>query len=272
MKVTTTEPPIQSKPVDLRQRRDLTKIVEKARQMAHDGEGRLPKYVGAIPVDAAARRHYSFSQLTGQLHARTARRDFSPLDADPSAQPPVDALGLGTLVHAVLAEVEFGRPNNLAALVRRHADEQSLLDGDRSSQEAVEMIGRFLASPRAAEMAAATEMHRELEFLLPWPPAYIEGFIDCLYCDPAGQWRLVDYKTNRVTADRLAATAAPYQLQMLVYALAVERILKRPPAELVLCFLRPGLEYHFTWDAAARQQATELITQAIRHPPADFLT
>ena len=81
------------------------------------------------------------------------------------------------------------------------------------------MIGRFLASPRAAEIAAAKEVYRELEFLLAWPPdadrkrragrtRYLQGFIDCLYRDAAGRWRLIDYKTNRVTADTLAATAA----------------------------------------------------------------
>ena len=34
----------------------------------------------------------------------------------------------------------------------------------------MEMVARFLASPRAAEIAAADEVHRELEFLLAWPP------------------------------------------------------------------------------------------------------
>ena len=92
---------------------------------------------------------------------------------------------------------------------------------------------------------------------------YLQGFIDCLYCDAAGQWRLVDYKTNRVTADTLAAVAAPYEMQMLVYALAVEQILQRPPDELVLCFLRPGLEYRFAWDAAARQRVVELVDGAL---------
>jgi hypothetical protein len=27
--------------------------------------------------------------------------------------------------------------------------------------------------------------------------AIFKGFIDCLYCDAAGQWRVIDYKTNR---------------------------------------------------------------------------
>ena len=42
-----SEPKIQSKPVDLRQRRDLMKIVEKARQMAADGAGPAAAIPGA---------------------------------------------------------------------------------------------------------------------------------------------------------------------------------------------------------------------------------
>ena len=51
-----------SKPVDLRQRRDLMKIVEKARQMADDGAGRRPRYLAPVSHDASARRQYSFSR------------------------------------------------------------------------------------------------------------------------------------------------------------------------------------------------------------------
>ena len=36
-----------------------------------------------------------------------------------------------------------------------------------------------------------------------------------------------------------------------------------PPAELTLCFLRPGLEYHFVWDAAAWQRVVEMVNAAL---------
>jgi ATP-dependent helicase/nuclease subunit A len=136
------------------------------------------------------------------------------------------------------------------------------------------MIGRFLASPRAAAIVAAGKVYRELEFLLAWPPngpaskgRCFQGFIDCLYCDEAGQWRVIDYKTNRgVTADTIASAAVPYELQMLVYALATEQILHKPPAELVLYFLRPGLEYRIPWDAAARDRVIEMVDRALQQP------
>lgn len=269
VKVTTTEPALSSKPADRQPRRDLMKIVEKARQMAEQRQGRQPQYLAAVPPDAGARRQYSFSRLTGKLHARSAGDEAGPLEADPSVPSPLDGRGLGTLVHAVLAEIDFARPGDIAELVRHHAEEQLLVDEDQRN-EAVALIGRFLDSPRAAEMAAAVAVHRELEFLLAWPPdghepggRYLQGFIDCLYRDSEGGWRVVDYKTNRVTADQTASRAADYELQMLVYGLAVEQILRCPPAELVLCFLRPGVEHRFVWDAAARRRVEELVDRAM---------
>ncbi len=274
VKVTTVAPTVQSKPADLRHRRDLLKILEKARQMAAAGEGRLPRYLAPVARDPAARRQYSFSRLTGKLHAAAGGSDAGPRDGDGSPEPPLDPRGLGTLVHAVLAEIDFARRDEIAELVRRLADEHLPQAGGRLD-EPIGMIERFLRSPRAVEIAAAKEVHRELEFLLAWPPRaepqaalmpeqrYLQGFIDCLYRDAAGRWRLVDYKTNRVTADSLAATAAEYEMQMLVYALAAETVLGAPPTELALCFLRPGLEYHVAWDAAARRRVVAMVNAAM---------
>ena len=293
VRVTTIEPPVRSKPVDLRRRRDLMKIVEKAEQMAADGQGKRPHYLAPVPCDTAARRQYSFSRLTGVLHVETAALHVSPLESDALGPPPLDPRSLGTLVHAVLEEIDFARPGDVAERVRRLA-EQHLSGPERQQEEAlaVEMIERFVASPRTAQIAAAKETFRELEFLLAWlpvfavgqtflsascgatfpadknvcptSPLYLQGFIDCLYRDGDG-WRLIDYKTNRATAETLAATAAPYEMQMFVYALAAETILKSPPLELTLCFLRPGLEYHFNWDAAARRRVVELVEQKLPH-------
>ena len=85
------------------------------------------------------------------------------------------------------------------------------------------MIERFVASPRwPRNSPTATAVHREVEFLLAWPPGetngdgrYLQGFIDCLYQDAAGDWHLVDYKTNDVTAADVARVAQQYEMQLL---------------------------------------------------------
>ena len=277
VRVTTTEPPVAGGSRGKSPGRDVQKIVEKARQMAAGGGGRVPKDLAPVPPDLSGRRQYSFSRLAGTLHPQAVEAPLAAADdLVAPASLTIDPLGLGTLVHAVLADLTPRRAaaavssGDLSALVRRHAY-RHLPDADGQLDEPIELIGRFLASQRWAAVMAAEEVHAELEFLLAWPPGsrdsqspYLQGFIDCLYRDAAGGWRLLDYKTNRVARDDIAKVAAGYEMQMLVYAMAIERILGRPPNELVLHFLRLGEEYVFPWDAAARKRAVEMVDEAMR--------
>src|SRR6185295_5674311 len=92
---------------------------------------------------------------------------------------------------------------------------------------------------------------------------YLQGYIDCLYQDAAGGWHLVDYKTNDIPTAAVPKAAQQYEMQMVVYALAAERALGQPPVELVLNFLRPGVEHTFPWNDAARRRGIALVNDAI---------
>ena len=331
LRLTTTAPVLRSKIASGAVRRDLRKIVAKAQQMAESGSGRVPKHLDPIAPDLTARRQFSFSRLSGMLHAvaggelervdegvggglsqfsfdengtvplagtvldrtqdETRFEGDSPMTprADTEGDSPIfapqklgqspgqesaaalDPRGLGTLVHAVLAEVDFAQPGDVRERVTRHAARHlPQVDGAGGElDEPIAMLGRFLASPRAARIAAADEVHAELEFLLAWPPGdpqpggpYLQGFLDCLYRDADG-WHVIDYKTNRASEATLAAVAANYELQMSVYALAVEQILGVAPCELTLCFLRPGLEHTFAWTDPARRRTVELVSRLL---------
>ena len=272
VKVTTSEPPLPGKPSTTRARRNLSKLVDRAAELAELGSGRVPSQLEPVAADRGARRQYSFSRLSGKLHPHPAvseATDPGETEESSAISPRLDPLGLGTLVHDVLAEIDFGRPDDVVSLVHRFAP-RHLPDVEAGLDEPIEMIRRFLASPRGAAIAASDRVHRELEFLLAWPPGtkepkprYLQGYIDCLYQDAAGRWLVVDYKTNHVTASTVEAVAAEYEMQMLLYALAVERILGSSPADLVLCFLRPGLEHHFDWDGGARGRVVGIVNQTI---------
>ncbi|HYW81504.1 MAG TPA: 3'-5' exonuclease, partial [Thermoguttaceae bacterium] len=279
IRVTTQKPPLDRKPSGKTRRPDTTELVREARQMADDGVARMPKYLEPIRPDNAERRQFSFSRLTGTLHgtlrdANGKTQNETRLALDPQSEPPaIDPRGLGTLVHAALAELDFRNPGDIGALVRRHAERHLLDDGpldDDALDEPIALIQRFLDSPRAACIAAARATHAELEFLLAWPPGseepegrYLQGFIDCLYQDEDGRWHVLDYKTNRVSEATLDAVADDYRMQMSVYALAVERILGESPSELVLHFLRGSLEKHFAWDDAARADAVAWVEKQL---------
>ncbi len=263
--VVTTEPPeIESKPANLRARRDLLKIVEKAEQMAAEGAGRQPRCLTLPEIARPALRQFSFSRLSGELLAGKGAVLPGQSEESDLPEPLLDPCGLGTLVHAVLEQVDFARPDGVQELVSRLAPEHFPGEGVDLG-EPIEMIERFLRSPRAAELATAKELYRELEFMLAWPPGkdgdgmYLRGFIDCLYRGGDGRLRLLDFKTNRADGETLASVAAGYEMQMRLYALAAESIIHESPAELSLCFLRPGLEYEFRWDEESRREVKKLV-------------
>jgi hypothetical protein len=74
----------------------------------------------------------------------------------------------------------------------------------------------------------------------------------------------LDFKTNKIGDGGVAAVASAYEMQMYVYALAIERILKSPPASLILHFLRTGDEFTFEWNDAARARVEQMVSEAMR--------
>jgi ATP-dependent helicase/nuclease subunit A len=271
--VTDNDPSTDFRPIGSGRGPDLVSIVEQARDLAASGGGIAAPDANPIPADPTARRQFSVSRLSGKLVRPDAREtDFRP-QTSPDAIDPRD---LGIFVHAALQRIDLGGQQLVGPFCERLTAESVLHHAERTAELATEMLERFARSPRWAAIAAAKSVHRELEFLLAWPPdgtgtdgdgdgdgRYLQGFFDCLYQDAQGGWHLVDYKTNDVTAGEVASEADRYELQMLVYAMALERALGVPPVELALHFLRPGVEHIFKWNDAARKRCVQLVDDAL---------
>jgi ATP-dependent helicase/nuclease subunit A len=282
IQVLTSEPPLARQAISSRSRRDLDKLIENAREVTAGEKPLVLPWLQPIPPDGRARRQYSFSQLTGRLRVEEPETTGEPERSEPpvervreassfglSQSVEVNPLDLGTLVHAVLAEVDFQHPDEVEALTRRHAPWHLPGMGD-GLDDAIRLVRRFLQSPRAQSVATAREVYRELDFLLAWPPGtqdpeprFVQGAIDCLYLDAAGGWRLLDYKTHRVSESQVASAAAHYEIQLLLYGLAVEQLFGCPPDELVLCFLHPGVEHRVAWSESARQRVVLEVNRSI---------
>ena len=113
-----------------------------------------------------------------------------------------------------------------------------------------ERICALFASPVGQRILHADEVWRELRFSLltgaetvfdapPGEEVLLQGVADC--CIREGDTlTVVDYKTDYVTAETLAARAAEYAPQIRAYAAALARLLGKPVQEGVLCFLRTG--------------------------------
>ncbi|HVU87949.1 MAG TPA: UvrD-helicase domain-containing protein [Pirellulales bacterium] len=269
----TLERPPTPHGADSKPRVEWDRVIAEARECAAAGRGVSSPLVEPVPPDHAARRVFSFSRLAGQFESEELpARDkdaFARLATEEITDEPAgSATELGVLAHAVLAQIDFAAPGDV---LERCRDElaRRFSSSETRPESAAAMIERFLQSPRATALREAAAVHRELEFLLRWPPGgpadgrLIQGFIDCLYQDRDGRWHLLDYKTNRVTAAAVPQLAARYELQMSLYAIAVEEVLGESPATLTLCFLQPGVEHVVPWNGEARKHAIEQINSAL---------
>jgi ATP-dependent helicase/nuclease subunit A len=306
VRVITEAPKVDGSIGSRRRPPDISRIIEKASQKPAS----LPKDAAVLaaplgPTYSLARQ-FSLSRLTGQLHPVQTRQfedQPSPPPGEYQTADPVwrDAAELGLVVHSVLAEIDYGNPQHVDTLVQRHAA-RLLSEPDDRLGEIVDMIERFLGSSRAAAIASASQVYREIEFLLAWPPGkqgglsaepsyrrqrpptgidgnlacrpseridqpqppiYLQGYIDCLYKDQQQRWHLVDLKTNKVAPGKLDEFVAHYELQLLGYGLAVEAILGQSLHDLTLYFLRPAVERQVHWDAQTRRRAVELLDEAL---------
>ena len=230
------------------------------------GGDAAPSAVVRTPTSGRAQSGDDIQSGRGHPDYGTTVEDAAPVDPD-------QATTLGTLVHAVLEQIDFAQPDNwparLATAATAHRDHVSedVLVAARA------LLDRLFASPLAIELAAAKHLHREVEFSLLAPSLEAEqfaktriiGVIDVLYEDAAGGWHVLDYKTNDITADATdEQLLAPYEFQLGVYAHAVEQWFGVAPVEVSLVMLRPSIRrVSRTWTAARREQMRVRLAHAV---------
>jgi ATP-dependent exoDNAse (exonuclease V) beta subunit len=111
------------------------------------------------------------------------------------------------------------------------------------------MLGRFATSEVGRAIAdPAAEPRFELPFAWDWDGIPVHGQIDLLYREDGARWRVVDLKTDRVSAGIVEDIARPYLVQIGLYARALEAATGvRPSAGLL--FLGTGIWHEPSWDA-----------------------
>ena len=143
---------------------------------------------------------------------------------------------VGSAVHAVLQDVDFGDLSALDDLVRMSADAYSMPD---QQENITRLVRNVLESPVVAG-ATSDNSWREA-----WVAAEIadgvevEGSIDLIVRNGDGTVTIVDFKTDRVTGERLIERAKGYEPQLAGYALVVEK-LGMKVRECVLVFAEGG--------------------------------
>lgn len=106
------------------------------------------------------------------------------------------------------------------------------------SAEATRLAEVFRRSALGKRSAAASRLEREFDFVLAVEDVVVRGQVD-LWFEEAGELTIVDYKTDRVTGPEAHQRARDYEMQVRLYAMAVERVAGRAPDRAWLHFLRP---------------------------------
>jgi len=127
-----------------------------------------------------------------------------------------------------------------------------LSDEEAASVDAAAVDG-LLRSDIGSRLLAAAKLNREFRFsvLLPAEKFFpggdgeevlLQGAVDCWFQEDGGVV-IVDYKSDRVTAEEVPERAALYAPQIRAYALAMAAVTGKKVRETVLYFLRPGIAF-----------------------------
>jgi putative RecB family exonuclease len=201
---------------------------------------------------------------------------FRVIDRIP--EPPTPATARGTLVHTVLERL-FDRP--AAERTPMAAREMLVPEWERLSAADPDLAALFADESQRrswlADATAALDGYFTLEDPRRLEPAqrewYVEaeldsglrlrGYIDRLDMSPAGDIRIVDYKTGKVPREADEASAL---FQMKFYALVIWRLRGVIPRMLQLMYLADGEVLRYSPDEAdlrATQRKLEALWQAI---------
>ena len=155
----------------------------------------------------------------------------------------------GTAVHAVMQYISLRTPPTAEAVAREveALAQRRLLTAQQAAAVDCAMVARFLASPLAERIRRARHVWREYRFTLLTDAALydprvsgeelmLQGVVDCAFETPDGGLVVVDFKTDRITAEQQAQRAESYRPQLEAYALALGKVLEKEVSEKLLYF------------------------------------
>jgi ATP-dependent exoDNAse (exonuclease V) beta subunit len=182
------------------------------------------------------RRYYLTRYIKWQQGPR--RIDIVDEDELPPVRDDLDASELGTQVHDLLA----GRPV------------------DSPGREAVALAECFQSSELGRAAARAKVKRHEWDFVMAVHDVVLRGQVDLWFHD-GRDFVVVDYKTDRLHTPVHPADVIGYQLQVQIYAEALERATGRRPTRGVLHFLRSETVYEVDVSPLACSHALDSVRE-----------
>lgn len=169
----------------------------------------------------------------------------------PSEDDGISAAERGTLMHRVLEVIglEIRSADEVAVEVKR-LSAAGIIDLALAGYVDAPAVAGFLSSELAARARASSRCLFEQPFCLRMSarelglgesdePVIVQGIIDMCFIEN-GQWVIVDYKTDKVSAQDAAEAANKYATQVSLYARALTDITQRPVMQKWIYYLTTG--------------------------------
>lgn len=224
-------------------------------------------YLSDIPAKLSVTeiKHRYHSNLQDELSRQVFSRwrDFSQRPQFLQAKSGLSSQEKGSALHLVMRHLDLKASpteDNIVEQIKLMVQKE-IISQQQGDSVPVAVIAAFLCSPLGERLRSSKEVQRELSFTCLFPAAEIlgeeickeagkgiregmgaetknekilvQGTIDCLFAERDG-YVLLDYKTDLVTRATLPSLRERYQVQIDLYARAVEKILKKPVQEKVL--------------------------------------
>jgi ATP-dependent helicase/nuclease subunit A len=160
----------------------------------------------------------------------------------------------GKIVHKIL---ENGITEDRGELLARLDDvmfQYEIFDAEQQRDlinEIPDMLLRFAATALAKEVFTAPAFHNELSITMSLGDDFFTGTVDRIYKTAGGNWEVIDYKTNHITAEAVEQVGKKYEMQIKGYALLMSRAFPGQTHYTVrLYFLNPGKAYEVRFTPA----------------------
>ena len=158
---------------------------------------------------------------------------------------------------ATLPSLLAARPGQATELGKRvHAILAGSQPPDAADTKVMEWVRGFQESELGKRVPADARHEQNLLFAL--DGHLLRGQVD-LWFDEGGERVLVDYKTDQLKPEEVAGRASEYELQLQLYARAIEQATGRRPDRAVLYFLRPNVAVDVDAGADAIKTATDRV-------------
>jgi len=219
-----------------------------------------------IPAKAGIQKYGSSIETFGDDNKEKFEEWSETEDEEGETLSPAD---FGTVIHKIFEHL-VTNPAKASGRLKFWLDRVQKNLNEATFEEVKKLSHQFLKSKQFLDIQSAKKRYPEVPFVLRLHHGIIQGTLDLLYQNSAGDWIILDYKTSQIALSVIPAKAGihgspvktfgddqelkydlkshadRYQGQMLLYALACQELLKITPRFATLYFVRIDQTFEFS--------------------------